>query len=445
MKRLIYLCLIGIITFSITGCNKEIPNIQETVSTTATTPIETQPPSTAEVYIPKTYSEFRTYNNGLAWTEYTDNDGIEYYGCIDEKGKMLFRYKSDNLEILSDYENNYSYLKSKNGTTIYVIDKNGDVCNSYNNAVAYGYGYTVLEDHHSDFDSEYYEYSIYDPDNNLINTTKFDNEVNVKYCGDGVFDFGSKLFFSQNEKMIDYSYERSKNDKDVQFNNGIAYIENDALAIRSSYVTINSTGTIVDLENVDDILDEKVQNTEIYSDSLLVYEEDTPKLATYNVDTQSVTYLKDQSILEKLETHYDGNISSLDISPLLNENGMILRLVGEDGYGYVIISDYEFNFKTEPMKYDECKIYKNGICEIDSVVYDMEGNQLFSLFDYEEVISDSENILLVCCKNSDVTTDRDYYDDPHDNLEKSNFVALDKDGNLLFNGIDSQNVIHKNL
>lgn len=445
MKKLIYFSLIAILTFSITGCNKEIPNIQNNVNTTATNPIETEIQTTAEIYTPKTYSEFRTYNNGLAWTKYTDNDGSEYYGCIDEKGKMLFRYRADNIEIVADFENNYSYLKSKNGTTIYVIDKNGDVCNSYNKAVAYGYGYTVLEDYHSDFDSEYYEYSIYDSDNNLVNSCKFDNEISVQYCGDGVFDFGTKLFFSQNEKMIDYNYERSSYDKYIQFNNGIAYVENDSLAIRSSYITINSTGTIVELKNVDGILNEKVQDTHIYSDSLLIYEEDTPKLATYNVANQSVTYLQDESILEKLETHYDGNISSLDISPLLNENGIILRLVGNDGYGYVVISDYEFNFKTEPMKYDECKIYKNGICEIDSVVYDMEGNQLYSLFEYEEVVSDSENILLVCCKNSDVTTDRDYYDDPHDNLEKSNFVALDKDGNLLFNGIDSQNVIDKNL
>lgn len=450
MRRCMCFCLIIIFIFCITGCDKQSSNniqatISSTVNSTEKNTVETKNQNYTENNNPKTYSEFREYNDGLAWVKYIDNGSNEYYGCIDETGKMLFRYKADNIGIVSDFENNYSYFKSNDKTTLYVVNKNGDMCSSYNDFVAYGYGYTVVEKHHSDFDSEYYEYSIYDSEHNCVNTVKFDKEINVKYCGEGVFDFDSKLFFSQNEKMIDYNYDRSSYDKNIKFYNGIAYVENDCLEIRSSYITIKPTGEINELENIDGILNEKLQSTNIYSNSLLIYEEDTPKLATYNVNTQSVTYLKDESVLQRLETHYDGSFNSLDISPLMNEKGIILRLVGDDGFGYVIISDYEFNFKTEPTKYDECKIYKNGICEIDSVIYDMDGNQLFSLFDYEEVISDSNDVLMVCCKNSSISTDKDYYDDPHDNLKKSNFVALSKDGKLLFDSIDTLNVIDKNL
>ncbi len=473
MRRCICFCLIIIFIFCITGCDKQSSNnIQATISSmvnsTEKNTVETKNQNYTENNNPKTYSEFREYNDGLAWVKYID-DSNEYYGCIDESGKMLFRYnveckdttegyidtdetgemilsyKDDTIILGADFENNYSYLKTKNGGTLYVIDKNGDVCSSYNDYVAFGYGYTVVENHYTDFDSEYYEYSIYDSEHNCVNTVKFDEEINVKYCGEGVFDFDSKLFFSQNEKMIDYNYDRSSYDKNIKFYNGIAYVENDCLGYYPSYIIITATGTINELENIDGILNEKLQSTNIYSNSLLIYEEDTPKLATYNVNTQSVTYLKDESVLQRLETHYDGSFNSLDISPLMNEKGIILRLVGDDGFGYVIISDYEFNFKTEPIKYDECKIYKNGICEIDSFIYDMEGNQLFSLFGYEEVISDSKDVLMVCCKNSSISTDKDYYDNSHDNLKKSNFVALSKDGKLLFDSIDTLNVIDKNL
>lgn len=65
----------------------------------------------------KTYDPINTTNAGfnfsedLAWVKYTD--GQDYYGCIDNNGKMLFRCPAESFSEATIFENGYSGLEKQ--------------------------------------------------------------------------------------------------------------------------------------------------------------------------------------------------------------------------------------------------------------------------------------------------------------------------------------------
>lgn len=464
-KTILSLTIIITIIVSLVGCNSDTKSTSQIGTKNNTNSTETIEETTAtKIYAPQMYSIIGTYHNDLAWVKYGNND--KYWGCIDKEGKMLFQYSCNDfseidLSIPPFFENGYAYLKSAKGTQIFVIDKSGNIVGSYDKPVAYGYGYTVVENHYSDFDSAYYEYLIYNPDGNQVESLKTieDSKVTVRYCGDGVFYFeaydGERnyLFLSKKDKLIEYNYRRSNVDDSIQFNNGLAFTVNDSYSFTRTYVIIDSNGEITEIKARDEkanfyekyaMFGAKRENQLIYGNSIVFYDEEEPKLSSYNVTNDSFSDFKDTKILEKFETHYSGSFNHVDISPSFNNDGFLISLVGADGLGYVTILDYDMNMQTEPIPGDSFDTYDNGTCLINTTIYDMKGNKLYSLSEkgYEKVISASDDILFVCGYQSDVSIEKDYYDN---NGEKCNFAALDKDGNLLFDTIDTTNVVTKGL
>lgn len=462
MKKIIYsLVIIIIIIFCLVGCHSDAKSTSQINTTINPNSIET---TDAKQYKPQTYSIIGTYHDSLAWVKYGEND--QYWGCIDKDGKMLFQYSCNDLEetdlfIPPAFENGYTYLKSTIGTQIFVINKSGDIVGSFDTPAAYGYGYTVVENHYSDFDSAYYEYLIYNPDGDKVETLKTadDSELAVNYCGDGVFSFKSSsginnyLFFAKKDKLIDYNYICASVDDSIKFNNGLALTVNNSYDLKPSFVIIDSDGKITEIDAKDEhahyrekytMFGAKRENQLIYGNSIIYYDEDKPKLSSYNVTNDSFSDFKDEKTLEKLETHYSGSFSHVDISPSFNNDGFLISLVGADGLGYVTILDYSMSMQIEPIQGDSFEAYDNGTCSIDTTIYDMKGNKLYTLSDrgYEKVISDSDDILFVCGYQSDVSIDKDYFDN---NGDKCNFAALDKNGNILFDKIDISNVITKSL
>lgn len=464
-NTILSLTIIITIIASLVGCNSDTKNTSQTATTNNSNSIETiEGTTTAKVYEPQTYSIIGTYHNDLAWVKYGNSD--KYWGCIDKKGKMLFQYSCNNFSEINSsippfFENGYAYLKSAKGTQIFVIDKSGNIVGSYDQPVEYGYGYTVVENHYSDFDSAYYEYLIYNPDGKQVETinTTDDTQVTVRYCGDGVFYFeaysGERnyFFFSKKDKLIEYNYRRTNVDDPIQFNNGLAFTVNDSYSFTKTYVIINSNGEITEIKAKDEkanlyekykMFGAKRENQLIYGNSIVFYDEEEPKLSSYNVANDSFSDFKDTEILERFETHYSGSFNHVDISPYFNNDGFLISLVGDDGLGYVTILDYDMNMQTEPIQCNSFEAYDNGICLINTTIYDMKGNNLYSLSEkgYEKAISASDDILFVCGYQSDISIEKDYYDN---NGKKCNFAALDKDGNLLFDTIDTTNVVTKEL
>ena len=157
---------------------------------------------------PKTYVPINTNNSGfnfnedLAWVKYTD--GQDYYGCIDNNGKMLFRCPAESFSEATIFENGYSGLKNTDSnTTCTVVGKNGKVYGTYSNVTAYGYGYTVVETSVADFNDAYYKYDMYNPNGEIVYTYKSvsSEKASVGYSGEGVFCIHS--VFCKNRKRME--------------------------------------------------------------------------------------------------------------------------------------------------------------------------------------------------------------------------------------------------
>ena len=169
---------------------------------------------------PKTYDPINTTNAGfnfsedLAWVKYTD--GQDYYGCIDNNGKMLFRCPAESFSEATIFENGYSGLEKTDvnleaktsNTTCTIIDKNGKVYGTYSNVTAYGYGYTVVETYTSGYKEAYYQYDIYSPSGEIVYTynTETNEKASVGYHGEGVFcirDNNEKVVYLQRKKRME--------------------------------------------------------------------------------------------------------------------------------------------------------------------------------------------------------------------------------------------------
>lgn len=459
MKKLVIITIIAVIILNLIGCESNNKDLLQSDTTTVTEVTTTE----SKKYEPQTYSKMGSYHEGLAWVQYGESD--KYWGCIDEKGKMLFKYSCNELEQIDPFvppffENGYAYLKSTSNSQIFVIDRSGNIVSKYDNPTAYGYGYTVVENHYSDFDSAHYEYKIYNSNGKQVEIieTEVDSEVEVKYCGEGVFYFEANsdqvyLYIAPKNKIIEYKYRRTNVDEDIQFNNGLAFTVNDSYSLAKTFVVIDSNGKITEINKRDknskfdekyDMFGAKRENNLIYGNSIIYYDEEQPKLSSYNVKNDSFIDYKDTKMLEKFETHYDGSINHVDINPSFNNDGFLASLVGADGLGYVSIFDYKLNMQTKPIQADKFEAYDNNTCLIGDTIYDMKGNVLYSLAEnnYKKVISDSDNIIFVCGYQDNTSSEKDYYDD---NGEKCNFAVLDRKGTVLFDKIDISNVEEKSI
>lgn len=445
MKRMI-ISLTIILTFIIplVGCNYETSNNNQVLtSQNGTTYINENNKSTTEMPIThtketiRTYDEIKNYSDGLVWIRYGTAYrayGREYWGCTDKNGNMLFQFECS-CDRVSDgnppenFSNGYSYYQPKDSTKIYVIDKKGNVCSSYDNIysgenseVAHGYGYTVFQKHYSDFDTAYYEYIIYNPDGSTLYSFKTENNTRaeVYYRGCGVFSFyfdnTNHFYFSNSKKWGEYNYDFYY---DYKFKNDLLFADN--------YTVIDSSGNIIDI----DIAEFKDYNkiNEIYGNSIIMYSQDKKELVAYNIENKKLSYLKDKSFLEKSRWDF-GNYKGYYC---FNNDGFILAMTGSDGNQYVVALDYNMNILSEPILANICQVYNDGQFSVTNEditdMYKMDGSYIYTLNQkgYKNFINGGSSELLFATKDT------------------SDFVALDKDGNLLFDSIDTSKVITKSI
>lgn len=410
----------------------------------------------------KIYKQFSGFSEGLSWVKYVDEKSQqEYYGCIDEKGKMKFSYSGDTVRPLEpwseaelyytylNYENGFAYLEGKDTGVVYVIDNNGDVCADYNRREsaysAFGYGLVVTYEECADFDSKYYEYKIIDTDKNVLETLKFSREADVEYCGEGVFDFGTKMYFAKSAKTIDFSYEWVYNQSGIFFYNGYAYVK----GFPEDYL-IDTMGNVTVINFPDEIKGFEVMNTRVYDDSVLLYDDSNNKIASYNLKTKAIYYLDNESVTERF---FESEFSDSLGESKFNESGVAIVALGEDKYRYAALYDYTFEQKTDLIAYNDCDVFENGLCKIGTDCYDMEtGEVVFSFLSYEDVIIDSKDILFVRGKKGEVVQGESYYEggsnveNPYEkSTGKCGFAAMDKTGNIMFDKIDTSEVSNKNI
>ena len=404
-----------------------------------------------------TYNDISGFSDGLAWAE--DND---HFGCIDTSGKMLFefdRIENSGYEDYScmDFENGYAFIRSyvDSNRGVYLIDKEGQICWSYDKTEAFGYGYAVVKKEHSGFDKKHFEYEIYRPDGTMafIVQTDGSEEIDyVSYRGDGVFyfkDYG--FFFAKTEKWVsDYA----KNCEDFHFNhNGIAFsnyrVTGGGFYSDTGYITAFSDGTFnpmsestyAELSKYLDSAEDEQLNNVLQGDSVVFYNDELKSLVSYNAVKDSLSVLKDESISNRIYTQYKpgSNWVSIPEQPSFNDEGIVLQLAGDDSVIYLAIVDYEMNVTMEPIK--KTGYYHalgNGNFIINGHICDKTGTEISSNPLYEAIISDSDDVVIVggtensSCANGDSCK--------NNSATPRKFVGIDNSGTVVFEGIDNSEV-----
>lgn len=444
IKKASSLILISAFIISASGCNfftkSEQKNTVESNTVTSTSSTETEPTTVPTATIIDDVNTIHPFSEDLAWISYEEND-ISYWGCVNKSGEILFKFNDNEYNYNKDYYNGYAYLKSNDRTKLYVVDKEGSICSSYNlmiedydghftvtvtnsseHAVAYGCGYTVVQTHNADFDSAYYLYTIYDANGNVIDTykTETDKELNVYYCGKDVFYFDKTsekrdFFFAKSKNWIVTEYY--KND-DITFYDNYAFLQtNDKKS-----VFLDSDGTIKECEIPGGTNSQKINS--IYDDVCLLINNYNGTLSTYDINTNSYYTLTNESYLSRIDWDNAENI-------IYNDNAIIVPLIGDDKKDYVTVFDKEWNVILEPFEASTFSLINDERFIIDNeLVYDTKGNVVFNLSSYN-MNSARDYYEGVTVANSSS------YGNPYGQYLYSNlsFIFLDVDGNVLFENI----------
>lgn len=389
---------------------------------------------------PKTYNTFK-FSEDRAWLVY--NDGKDYYSCIDNSGKMLFRISADEWTGSVGFENGYGALVNNLNKTYIVVDKNGKVYGTYYDATAYGYGYTVVETNVADFDNTYYKYNMYNPNGEVVYTYKsLSNEkAIVVYCGEGVF-----RILDNNEKTVYFAKtgkEWKCNGADfdyLEFNNGIAVIKTDDRTM----AVITSDGEITEFDESNITAKGGRVNKKVYDNSLVYADLDD----TVRNDSSIETYNLKEKTVSKMDSNYSQKLIvysnyGMYPSPSYNNDGILFSFMGTDGLKYCGLFDYELKCKLEPVVANDYIANGNGTFVIQTktgnTLYDKDGNKLYAFSDkgYDLVVCSSDKYVLVNIKEGQTTLDKDTITV---DTKKYNFAVLDEKGEVVFDSIDTSSV-----
>lgn len=379
------------------------------------------------------YDRIESFSEGLAWVE--DND---YYGCIDETGKMLFKYNKTSLSFPTKFENGHAFLYNSGiYGKVSVIDRNGDIQYTFQNSEAFGFGLVVVESYQSSFSSSEYKYDIYGSDGKIVDSCTADEpskQMHVFYCGDGVFEFSGYGFYCA--KTSTWVTDYNDSDGLIRFNTAGKALFESKLHSSDSYkllnVFANSDGTFKQLPEEIELSGTRI-NKSLHDDMVYYYSDNgrilSPKiLSSYNVSTETKSVLKDDAIIERLNRKLisSGNEDEYTLNCSSNKNGIIVSLIGDDTIEYVALLDSQLNTIIEPVvKIGNYHAFDNGNFLINHSVYDKNGTELYKV-EYDDVISDSESTIIVQGERNGNS----------DRYKGSPFYAIDQEGNIVFEEID---------
>lgn len=378
------------------------------------------------------YNQFYEFSESKAWVEYVEG-GKTQIGCMDTKGKMLFRLSEDFSNKIIEprqFKNGISVIevyrtiadKGQN-ETVYVIDKNGNIINKYNDIASYGDGYSVNIERVSGYDKVCYEYTFSDSNGKSIYKykTEGDNTVFLDYVGKGVFRLGNNLFFAKTQKIVG-----AKNVSGEFFNNEYIIVDNNYL--------IDTDGNMIKGNDTSD----KLRG---FNSNYLIYVDDS--IYTYNITEKKMYTINDTSIKDHIYKKSTGTEYLLNFSK--NDDNIVIPLLGEDGEYYAVILDYKMNVIGNPVKCsteDDFEAYDNHTIRIGSNVYDSNGTMLFSLADkgFTTILSGPTRETEIYLAYSGNPNQNKLASSLEKNLFKdNNFAFLNKEGEFIFDKIDFSN------
>ena len=395
------------------------------------------------------------YHDGIAWVNYTnryldENDNFlyseNYETAIDKDGNALFRINTENISdyTITNFSNGYAHVLTDN--RIYVINKDGEITSSYDRGtdiqvLAYGDGYTLIEEHISNFDSSEYQYKVFDYSGNVKVSFEYPEKAvaRARYCEKGIF----QMYITNRDayygtKYTDYVSATTGKSIELHADVSSTFFEDTTVAGFSSHDPdeVGYRG-LLHLINVD------FQETSIpiYPDTGWDWESScNPAVADgvcviqelydgilYIYDVENAEFRKfDGENADKLML---GVIKNLENPLIFQNNRLALPLRGNDGKSYVAVYDKQWNQVTAPIQTNHFfPISCDRVLiqtESDTVIYDVNGNEIFKMSDLgyqnEEIQPFSDNVAKI--------------DSSSDEL-----IYVDTNGNILFDKMKLDNV-----
>ena len=437
----------------------------------AATPEATAEPEerTVEIYRQDGIS-IGAYNNGIAHIEYEKvsriisasgaSDPVKERGSayIDREGKVLFWIPEGFYG--SAFSNGYAYVHG-NATT-YVIDESGKVLSKHStdkNAKEYvisrGDGYVLTYEKASTFSASKFIYRIYDPTGEVVNTFESEEELELDYCGEGVFYTPStyklphRYWDKNGHSFIDKNDSEGDNKWFDGLDAGVRFNE-DKKAVVCGFIYSGSTGVVI-MDTDGNTSLQGFPNGDNYKligniseDHLLAYKGDLSRkdknLAIVSIDTVKNTY----NVMDK-------EYSSRVYAPIghvigtLSNGRYVFTLMGSDGEEYVGIFDSKLVPVCEPIRGTACVSYANytdgysdGRLIIfngkECVAYDVDGNELFAIHEFRG--SGGYQDGMISALRPSVVQSEIAEDGTIVTKEINTRHYLDLDGNLLFDQID---------
>lgn len=331
-------------------------------------------------------SQQEQFHDDVAWIIFSDIDDIEYLGCIDKKGELLFKYNIESIEQYAHFSNGYAYLFTDE--KVLVIDKTGTILSSHplnrenywlcENACADGY--IVTKEYVGDFESSKLEYKIYNAAGDLItNYASDENEEwfsNVLYCGENVFQFRNdfefdyrepcKYYFAATDKWLD-----AEKSNITKMNNGFGLV-----FVKTEYVYDEMTnGTKNCISYVDSTGQFKEINIELQTEGISIIDHlmtisnqkcIIPLSNIFSSQGLLIYDLESDNMFNMPEEYADKiNWENREVFKATN-NKMLVPLKGADNDNYVALFDYDFNILEEPFKIINYWQYEDGTVMLET-------------------------------------------------------------------------------
>lgn len=436
MKRGKFICVFGVLGMTLcmllglTACGGSSAGStgdSAGAEQTAAAEEEHAPPNkTAELKYGDLYSE------GRAWVTFGENE-TTYWGVIDKSGNAIVRFNAATGIQYTPYYEGYSHVKTANG--YYILDKEGNIVRQFNvdegtEVILAKGGYVATKTDMSGFDAVGYQYTIYNPDGSVLTefSEKFDHRVT--YCGKGIFAVSNIGYYcSESDSWIEADVDDDEIPEYYE-NLGVVFVvgQNGGHEI-GGIVTLTPEGE----ENTvySNYFDTWLSASTIVDDICVLYEYDSPYMTALNLATLEEYPIPEEygsALLVKA-------LNSEVVSPY--DGRIVARMEGADGDFYSAVFDTQMNLVFGPVQ-GFAKAYSDGRMVLDSsddddtLVYDTEGNIIFSLAEKGYMLTDfpaygrySDGALFV-----------------HELLTSpsQDYAYLDTDGNRLFEQINLDNV-----
>ena len=464
MKKISIIILCLVVAVGIIGCTNN-KTFDELDADSEYNEVQSAPENEPDQKLSLTKMSVQSgYSDGYAWMWLSSDEYSSLNGIVSKEGKVIAAFPTGNqtnYEGHSEFEDGYAIIIFD--TEVDVLDTNGDIISTQqlgedNQLVAYGAGYTVIENHIHDFDHNSYEYIFYNPNGEEV--TKYVPEDgkthDVAYIGGGVFSFNAysdgytnDIYFAKANQWVRHRISPAREDNDFQFENShhITFNEDSEKGILSCSWSKDEGGKLTIADKNGNITDyplsikpkdeETIRSCSVFCDNYCLvvdYYSGIDSTGTIiqrlvsvlNLDTGVQTPLSDEYTVDEV---WDGEKSAV----FFDNNIFSVPLRGEDDECYVGLFDVNCKLLIDPIKVDSYSDYSfsDGRLivkhEDDNIidVYSADGQKLYTMNEVGSNVSDdevpkySDGILL------DTTS------------ELSNIQIYDLDGNIPYTTLDT--------